>query len=425
MGFWEMHQKYGKLKWSKLFNEALYYSKSGFPVSSEWYLVTKREHQRFWSEGASHLLINNNVPKPGDILKQKPLYKALKLLRDRGPKGFYEGVVAADIKDSVVQSGGDMTLEDLKNYKAIWRKPLTTNFAGKHIYLMPPPSSGGVIIKTALELVKNKKPEQYGALSLNELHVLSEIMALSFRGRSLLGDPDQHQNPISFLNGDKYIKMLSDNIKLNKTSRLKPLTEKDIPKESNETTHFIVMNKDGQAVSLTITLNGNYGSGVVSKKYGIALNNEIDDFTTRPGEPNMFGLIQGNGNIVNAGKRPLSSMSPSLVLDDKNKTVLAVGAPGGPRIINGVFQTLYRSLVSGFNMEKAIFTPRLHHQFLPRTLYYEKDRFSPLVLNALKKKGHKLEPTYGVAISYGVRINDSGLLEGSGDFRGESFTGGL
>jgi gamma-glutamyltranspeptidase/glutathione hydrolase len=151
----------------------------------------------------------------------------------------------------------------------------------------------------------------------------------------------------------------------------------------------------------------------------------MDDFTTVPGEPNMFGLYQGDGNLVEAKKRPLSSMSPTIVTDDNNKTVLALGAPGGPRIINAVFQTLYRTLTSGLNMEQAIYTPRLHHQFQPHVLRFEKNRFSPYVLNGLRKRGHKLKSTHGVAISYGVRINEEGLLEGAADYRGEGYAAGI
>lgn len=425
MGLWELHQKYGSMKWSRLFKEALHYSKKGFPASSEWYRVTKKEKVRFWEPGKKHLLKNDTVPLPGDLVVQKGLYSALKLLQKKGPKGFYEGNVAEDIVSSVTRSKGDISLEDLKNYKVYWRKPLHTKFEGKDIYLMPPPSSGGTVIKTALELVKKQNLKKYKLLSLNELHLLGEIMALSFRGRSLLGDPEQHKNPLDYIFSENYLNSLNKNISLWKTSKMKPLLGKNIPKESNQTTHFIVMNKEGQAVSLTVTLNGNYGSGVISEKYGIALNNEMDDFATRPGKPNMFGLIQGKGNEVNAGKRPLSSMSPTLVLDKNKKTVVALGAPGGPRIINGVFQSLYRTLVSGLNMEQAIYTPRLHHQFLPRTLFYEENRFSPYVLKGLKKRGHKLKTIHGVSVSYGVKVNSEGLLEGANDYRGEGSTGGF
>ena len=424
MGLWDMHQKYGSKPWRSLFKESLKATKKGFPVSSEWYKVTKKKRKNFWSNGAFHLLNDKmQIPLPGDILKQKGLHQALKLLRDKGPKGFYEGSVAKDLVETINQSGGNFSLEDLKSYKTVWRTPLKTKFNAHDLFLMPLPSSGGVVIKTALELSEKLNLKSKKLLSVEELHSLSEIMSLSFRGRTLLGDPDFVKNPITYLESPKYINSLTKSFKKNRTSKLSPLNEKNFY-ESIETTHYIVMNKKGQAVSLTVTLNGNYGSGVISKKYGIALNNEMDDFSTVYGKPNMFGLIQGKANQVEAQKRPLSSMSPSLVLKN-GKTVLAIGASGGPRIISGVFQSVYRVLQTGLNMEQAIFTPRLHHQFLPRVTSYEKDRFAPGVLKDLERKGHKLKPTFGVAIVYGVRFNEESLLEGAADYRGEGFVGGL
>lgn len=425
MGLWDLHQKHGSKPWKSLFKEALHYSKNGFPVSGEWYKVTQKEKSRFWTNGEKHLLIDKKIPLPGDLLKQPGLYKALRKLRSHGPKGFYSGPVAQDLVTSIQGAKGDMSLEDLKNYQTKWRTPLSMNFENHKVFLMPPPSSGGIVIKTALELVKKQKIKKYPLLSLTELHLLGEIMSSAFRGRATLGDPDFHNNPTNYLLSDKYINQLNKRISKYKVVNRKPLIEKELPKESPQTTHIVVMNKKGQAVSMTLTLNGNYGSGVISEKYGIALNNEMDDFTTKQGKPNEYGLIQGSGNNVEANKRPLSSMSPTLVLNNKGETVLAIGAPGGPRIISGVFQTLYRSMVNGLNMEQAIYTPRLHHQFLPRVLRFEKNRFSPYVLKGLQKKGHKLKSIHGVAVVYGVKRNKDGLLEGVADYRGEGSTGGL
>ncbi len=425
MGLWALHKKYGLKPWKSLFKEALHYAKKGFPVSSEWYKVTKKESPRFWKPGSKHILINNKVPLPGDLLKQPGLYKALKKFQKHGLKGFYHGDVAKDIALSVQSTNGDMSLKDLKSYSIKWRTPLISHFKGYKVFLMPPPSSGGVIIKTALKLIQKQNLKKYKLLSLTELHLLSEIMSASFKGRALLGDPSFHKNPLDFLFSQNYINTLNKNISTHKATYTKPLVEKKLPKESTQTTHLVVMNKSGQAVSMTITLNGNYGSGVVSKKYGIALNNEMDDFTTKPGKPNFFGLIQGSRNTVKGKKRPLSSMSPTIVLNHKNETFLALGAPGGPRIINSVLQTLYRIIVNNLDIEQAIFTPRLHHQFLPRVLRFETNRFSPETLNGLRKKGHKLKPIHGVAVSYGIKKNKQGLLEGAADYRGEGYTEGL
>lgn len=423
-GLYEIHKTYGKLKWEQLFTRPLRQAAQGFPVSGEWHKYTKSQKERFNAKGkAVFLKKDGQAYVPGETLKQPDLYQALKIFRDKKLDGFYSGVVAADIASSVQRAGGVLSVEDLKNYSIKWRTPIKTEFQGHDIYLMPPPSSGGIIIKTALELVEKIDLKKHPFMSVNEYHLLAEVMSKSFRGRGLLGDPDFSKIPLTQLQSEEYIAELAKNIKTSYSKKLKPLDEKFVQKESTETTHFVVMNKKGEAVSMTITLNGNYGSGVVSDKYGIALNNEMDDFQAVPGESNAYGLLHGKANYVQAGKRPLSSMSPTLVLKNA-KTVMALGAPGGPRIINGVFQTLYRVLANGLNIEKAIMTPRLHHQFEPNVLFYEKNAFTPETLKQLQKKRHTLKSTHGVAKVSGVRVNENGFLEGYSDFRGEGAVGG-
>ncbi len=421
-GLWELHRKYGKLKWHKLFNSALKYSKKGFRVSGEWYKHTSKNIEKMSPASKKHLLISQAaLPKPGQIQTQKALFKALKLFRKKGPKAFYEGRVAEDLVSSISAAGGEMSLEDLKNYRPKWRKPLYENFAGYKLMLMPPPSSGGLVIGAALNLTQRLQLKKTEARSLNEYHLLAEIMKQSFSKRHLLGDPAFHINPISeFTSDDSRKKFLK---KISSTKAFIVPSSMPIPQESPETTHFSVMDSKGNALAMTLTLNGNYGSKVISKKYGIALNNQMDDFTTRPGQPNMFGLIQGKGNEVQAGKRPLSSMSPTLVLKN-NKAVMSLGAPGGPRIINGVFQVLYRTLVQDLNMDEAIQQPRIHHQYLPNVLFYEKNKFTPETLNSLMKKGHKLKEIHGVAIVNGIRLNKKEFLEGAFDHRGEGYVSG-
>ena len=254
---------------------------------------------------------------------------------------------------------------------------------------------------------------------------MAEILKKSFRSRNLLGDPDyNNSSAVKYLLSEPYLKKLSKSIRVSSTKKIKPLNDKDIPKESVETTHFSVMDKKGNAIAMTITLNGGYGSGVVSKRYGIVLNNEMDDFTTQPNQPNAAGLIQGQANKVQAGKRPLSSMSPTIVTNKEGQAVITLGAPGGPRIISGVFQTLYRLLYNNLNIERAIITPRVHHQFLPDILFVEKNSFSPIVLKKLKRKRHELKEIDNIARVSGVRLNSKGFLEGSADFRGEGAAGG-
>lgn len=422
-GLLALHQKYGKLKWADLFREAIELARGGFAVSGEWAAKARSERDRFNKPGLRHLFKEGGVAyKPGEILRQPGLARALTELRLKKARGFYEGPVAQDIVTSVKTSGGDMTMADLKAYKVRWLAPLTTEYEGRKVYLMPPPSSGGVLIAGALRLIEKLGVAQQPALSINEFHLLGEIDSRVFRGRVLLGDPDFHENPVKFLTSPAYLEELAKSIDPKQASSLPPLKPEDV-KESTQTTHFSVLDTAGHAVALTVTLNDNYGSAVVTDKFGIALNDEMDDFTTRPGQPNMYGLIQGEGNNVQPGKRPLSSMSPTLV-EKNGKIVIAMGSPGGPRIISGVLQVLYRLVGRGLDADTAIQTPRVHHQFLPDVLYVDRGRVSPEVLEGLRARGHRVEES-GMGKVYVVRLRDDGILEGGFDARGEGAAGGI
>ena len=420
-GLWELHKKYGRLKWSQLFQSPIRLATRGFRVSGDWVAKTKRSSPDFNPAGIQAFLNKGEFFKPGEVLRQLPLSRALKEFSRRNIEGFYTGPVAQDIVETVRQNDGVLELDDLKNYRVRWLKPLELEFKGYKIYSMPPPSSGGIVIQTALHLVDQLKPDEQELFSANEFHLLGEILDKSFRGRVLLGDPDFHKNPIEKLTSETYLKELKNSISLRKVSRLAPLKDQS-PDESSETTHYSVMDAEGNAVALTVTLNGNYGSKVVSNRFQIALNNEMDDFTTQAGKPNMFGLIQGHGNRVQPGKRPLSSMSPTLV-EKEGEIILSVGAPGGPRIISGVFQALYRILARGQDIDRAIQSPRVHHQFDPHVLYIDYERFSPEVVKALKAKGHVVKEGWQSKV-YGVYRNKEGLLEAAFDSRGEGAAGG-
>lgn len=421
-GLWEMHKKYGKLPWGRLFKGPMQLAQQGFRVSGEWHRKTVESEPRFNAGGKKSFFKKDGKPYlPGEVLQQKALGQALNLFRSKNVKGFYSGEVARDIVDTVKRTGGVIELEDLAAYKVRWLKPLETQFKGYQVYLMPPPSSGGVVIKSALNLIEQVQLEKLAPFSVDELHVFGEVLSRSFRGRALLGDPDFHKNPLERLLSEGYLKEMAKSISAKSSSKLDPLSE-DAPADSANTTHYSVLDSEGRSVALTVTLNGNYGSAVVSDKFGIALNNEMDDFTTQPNEPNMYGLIQGKGNLVQPGKRPLSSMSPTLVEKD-GKVVLSVGSPGGPRIISGVIQVLYRNLVNGLNMDQAIQAPRIHHQFLPHKLFIDTSRFAPETISGLKTKKHEVEESWMGRV-YGVRLTDKGVLEAAHDARGEGASGG-
>ncbi len=422
-GLYELHKKFGKLSWQSLFAEPLRLASEGFHVSGEWVRNTQNAKADFNKSGRRYFFKKNDTAYgPGEVLKQPELARALSEFRAKNIRGFYEGAVAKDIVDSVKEAGGDLTLKDLKNYRVRWLEPMKTQFNGYTLYLMPPPSSGGVLIQTALKLVEDVEVLKEPAMSVTEYHLLGEILSRAFRGRSLLGDPAFVKNPLEMLLSDKYLKEMTESISKRRTRKMDAFKD-DAGKESTETTHYSVLDSEGNAVALTVTLNGDYGSGVVSEKFGIALNNEINDFATRPNEPNMFGLIQGTANRVEGGKRPLSSMSPTLVEKD-GRVIMSVGAPGGPRIVSGVFQALYRVLGRGLNMDQAIQAARVHDQFLPRKLFVERGRFTPETIEGLKNLGHEVEETFGVARVYGVRVSDHKTLEAAFDSRGEGAAGG-
>lgn len=424
-GLWALHQKYGKLEWTDLFDSATKLALNGIEFSGTESAYSATQKDRLNPAGFKHFFKSPQQHyRPGEILKQPALAQALNLYREQGPDGFYKGAVAEDISATVQAAGGVVTLADMAAYKVRWLQPLEAEFNGHKIYMMPPPSSGGAVMKAAFELFGKIDIQQQAPLGINEIHLMAEVLNRAFRGRALLGDPDYHKNPFDKILSEKYLDEMAQTIELSRAVQLQPLVDKPAD-DSNETTQFSILDAEGNAISLTVTLNGSYGSGVVSEKFGISLNNEMDDFTTRPGEPNMFGLVQGFGNRVQPGKRPLSSMSPTLVEKD-GKIVMTLGAAGGPRIISSVIQTIYRVLVTGLDIDRAVQFPRVHHQFLPNKLYMDEFKFSPEVVTGLQQRGHETveqRPSYLGRIK-AVRLNDKNYLEATFDNRSEGAVGG-
>ncbi len=422
-GLWALHKKYGKLHWSVLFDRPIQLARDGHSITGENAQRVRSVMKDFNLAGKKYFLKKDGKPYlPGETIKQPQLARVLKEMRNRGIVPFYQGEIGRDIVQTVQKEGGVLSLKDLKNYKVRWLKPVISEFAGHKLYLMPPPSSGGLIIASSLKMLEQLKTPQHKPMSTLEFHEMSEVMKINFRNRSLLGDPDFVKNPVDeFLSPEK-IKYWTQKIKPDQILKVDPVNNIEI-KESNQTTHFSVLDASGNSVSMTVTLNGVFGSRVVSEKYGIALNNEMDDFTTRPGEGNLYGLVQGSANEVEPGKRPLSSMSPTLV-EKNNKIVMALGAPGGPRIISAVLQTIYRVLAQDYNIEEAIRAPRVHHQYVPDIVYIDDKRLPPLSIQDLQKKGHQVEVGWGARVN-GVRVNKDGFLEAGYDDRSEGGAAGI
>ncbi len=426
-GLWAIHKKYGSLPWKVLLRPAIQLAEKGFPVSGDWFDRTRKSAKKFGPNGKTIFLRRDGNPyPPNEVLRQKRLAKALRILATSGRSAFYGGPIGTDVIEAVKANKGIMTADDLENYQVDWLRPIFSQIFGFEFYGMPLPSSGGLIVARAIQLTRLMNKQTPDLYSIREWHSMGGILSFAFRPRIQMGDLSNSMGDPSWLSHDNLKKLVS-RFSFKKVVNLPPLNPNALPSESTEsteTTHFSLMNDKNQAVSMTLTLNGIYGSSIVTSKYGIVLNNQMDDFNTRPGQPNQFGLIQGKNNEVRGGHRPLSSMSPTLVKKE-GKVRMVLGGSGGPMIISSVFQVLYRHLINNFDLDEAIQAPRIHHQFLPRILYYEKNRFFPSVLEALKRLGYQLKKRDSIAKIYAVATDQEGnFLEGAFDHRGEGMAGG-
>jgi gamma-glutamyltranspeptidase/glutathione hydrolase len=337
-------------------------------------------------------------------------------LAKHGPSAFYQGAIANKIVADMKKHGGLITLEDLANYRVSEREAITTTYRGYQVASMPPTSSGGVHIAQMLNILENFPLSEMGAHSAKATHLLSEVMKLAYADRSeYLGDPDHFDVPIKGLTSKEYAKKLASEISLNKakpSSEIKP--GNPAPYESPDTTHFSVMDAQGNAVANTYTLNFSYGSGIVIPGTGILMNNEMDDFSSKPGVPNAFGLIGGEANSIAPHKRPLSSMTPTMIFKD-DKPYVITGSPGGSRIISTVLQVLVNVMDHNMNIAAAVHAPRVHHQWLPDQLELEPG-FSPDTIELLKSKGQnvKMGRTMGSVQSI---MYDKGIFYGVSDPR--------
>jgi gamma-glutamyltranspeptidase / glutathione hydrolase len=389
------HKKYGKKPWNELLSPAVKLAADGFTVS--YALSTSLK-----GKGANELLgqfpeskrifLRDGKPfEMDEVLAQPELAKTLRRIAASGAKDFYEGETAKRFASEMAANGGLIALDDLKNYQAVERVPLTGKYKGYEVITAPPPSSGGIGILQMMGMLEGTSYQKSGAGSAASYHYLAEAMRRYYADRSeYLGDPDFFKVPTARLLSPQYIRERRDSIDPDRVTPSDKIRPGKYPsQESTETTHFNIVDSEGNAVALTYTLNGGYGNGVTVPGLGFLLNNEMDDFAAKPGSPNLFGLIQGESNAIAPGKRPLSSMSPTIVLKD-GKLYLVVGSPGGSRIITAVMQVILNVLDFGMNMQDAIDAPRIHHQWMPDKLDFEKG-ISPDTLALLKAKGYMMD----------------------------------
>ena len=413
-------EKYGTMKWADVAEPARRLAAEGFPV---WYQLERslkgaaRGLSRY--PETKRIFLRDGKPyETGEIFKQPELAAVFERMIKQGPREFYEGKTAQLIEASMKRAAGGgnlpnlkdkiwMTVEDLKNYRAVEREPLRTTYRGHEIITMPPPSSGGVAMIEMLNILERYDLKSMGAGSSQAIHIMVEAMRRAFADRAqFLGDPDFVKVPVAGLVSRKYADKLAATIDPERASSSQEIRNGDpLPYESEETTHFTVVDKDGNVASNTYTINDSFGNKITVEGAGFLLNNEMDDFAPKPGSPNAYGLIQGEANAVESRKRPLSSMTPTIVLKD-GKLWFAVGSPGGPTIINTVTQVIINTIDHGMDIQQAIDWPRVHHQWMPDQIVYEPFGLAPDVINRLKSIGHKFGNPRSIGDAEGVMIED-------------------
>ena len=354
--------------------------------------------------------------QPGERLKQPELARSLKRIAVQGADGFYKGKTARDIVKAVNEAGGSMSLQDLADYEAIARVPVKGDYRSYEIVSMPPPSSGGIHIIEILNILEGYPLRDYGQNSAQTIHLMAEAMQLAYADRAeYLGDSDFIDVPASGLTSQAYADNLRTLIDPNKATPAATIKANNpLPYESDQTTHFSIVDKDGNAIANTYTLNFSYGTGLVADGTGILLNNEMDDFSAKPGVPNGYGLIGGDANAVEANKRPLSSMSPTLVFKD-NKPYIVTGSPGGSRIITTVTQIISNVIDHDMNIAEATHAPRIHDQWLPDEIRIEK-ALNVDTVKKLESMGHTVSPKSAMGSTQSIMLTPNGLY-GSSDPR--------
>ncbi len=422
-GFELAHQKYGHRAWAELLDPAIHLASEGFPVSySLMQSLNGESSSRKLAQfpGSKRIFLGARY---GEKLVQPELAETLKRIRDHGASDFYEGETARKLAAAMEAEHGLITLEDLKQYQAVERTPLQGHYRGYDIITAPPPSSGGIGILQMLGMLEGSGYEKSGAGSAASIHYVAEVMRRFYADRSeFLGDPDFVKVPVSKLLDPRYIASRRSSIDPDRATPSDQIGHGNLaPYESTQTTHFNVMDSQGNVVAVTYTLNGSYGSGVTVPGLGFLLNNEMDDFSAKPGEENMFRLIQGEANAIQPGKRPLSSMTPTILVRD-GKPFMAVGAPGGGRIINGVLEVILNVVDFHMNVQEAVDWPRFHHQWMPDQLYLEQG-ISPDTAAILRNMGYNIasfEKTDPVVARVEAILSANGWLEGAADPRGNA-----
>ncbi len=419
-GMVQAHQKYGKLKWADLLQPAINLARNGFKITQRF--AVDLNHLKAQIEklnpGKTYL-IKDTEWHEGDILVQEDLAKTLEQIRDKEREGFYGGTVADQIVAEMKAGDGLISKADLQNYHSVWRKAVTGNYKGYKIITMPPPSSGGIALLQLLQSVEKYPLKRWGYNQDSTVRLIVEAERRVYADRSkYLGDPDFYKIPVDSLLSPAYISSRMSNFSWNaatSSNSIQPGTF--VGYESDQTTHYSIVDREGNAVSITTTLNDSYGSKIFVKGAGFLLNNEMDDFSSKPGVPNMYGLVGGKVNSIQPGKRMLSSMTPTIV-EKNGQLLMVVGTPGGSTIITSVFQTIINVIEFNQDMQQAVTSKRFHHQWLPDEIAAEKGALDSVTIIKLQNKGYKINSRRGIGRVDAILKTPQGY-QGGADPRGD------
>ncbi len=416
-GMVEAFNKYSKLKnWKELIQPSVDLAKYGYTITEREANNLNEEQENFVKYNTHSTVFHKSKWSKNDVLIHPDLALTLSAIRDQGRDGFYKGKVAQLIVNEMSTGGGIISLQDLANYKAIWRKPLISSYRGHKIIGMPPPSSGGVCLHQLLKMVEPYDLAKMGFQSAEHIHVVTEAERRVYADRSKhLGDADFFPVPLNMLMDSNYIMNRMQNFNPNVASKSENISHGIMTSE--ETTHFSILDQWGNAVSITTTLNGSYGAFTVVKGAGFILNNEMDDFSVKPGIPNMYGLVGSEANKIEPNKRMLSSMTPTIIEKD-GKVSMVVGTPGGSTIITSVFQTIVNVLDFDMTVSEAVNAPRFHHQWLPDVIMHESKAIPEESRKKLTAMGHTLKERGAIGRVEAITIKN-GVIQGAADVRGD------
>lgn len=415
-GMYQAHQRYGKLPWEELIQPAIDLARNGYAATENqagWLNKLKEDFEKYNPEGA--YLVQEEPWQAGDLVVQSDLAASLERVRDGGRDGFYKGETAQLFVEEMERSGGWITASDLESYTSTWRDPIRGTYKDYSVLSMGPPSSGGILLVEMLNMVEESALQDLGFQTRETAHLMVEVERRAFADRAeFLGDPDYVEIPQAKLLSKAYAKARMADFNSEMAHSSDSIGPGPAREGSGETTHYSIVDYYGNAVSITTTLNSAYGSRVWVKGAGFLLNNEMDDFSAKPGVPNQYGLVGNEANAIAPGKRMLSSMTPT-IFEKEGKLFMVVGTPGGSTIITSVFQAFLNVAEFNMTMQEAVNNKRFHHQWLPDVIRVEEGTFSPAVRTALQEMGHQLDEREPIGRVDAILIRPDGMLEGAAD----------